>query len=258
MMGSEGSGGPVNRLRELLARRGVLPLVVGLVAILVIGVVIVLASGGGGSDSGASAQATVPAGSAGIERTPRPTGTPEPTPDLSQASTVVTKTAGSAIPGESSDDRLVIPKAHVNAPITLKVVPAEGGYLASPNGPYDVVFYDFSAWPGIGGYPGIGGNPIFSGHVDYHDCGQGVACTAVFWDLDLLSPGDTIEVHLKGTTYTYRVTGSLDMKADDADTWSQVIKSTAKESITLITCGGDFNRATREYDTRHIVTGERV
>jgi sortase (surface protein transpeptidase) len=48
------------------------------------------------------------------------------------------------------------------------------------------------------------------------------------------------------------------MKADDDDTWQRVIKTSAKETITLITCGGDFNRATLEYDRRHIVTGERI
>jgi sortase (surface protein transpeptidase) len=48
------------------------------------------------------------------------------------------------------------------------------------------------------------------------------------------------------------------MKADDADTWGSLIKSSARETITLVTCGGDFNRATGEYDRRHIVTGERV
>jgi sortase (surface protein transpeptidase) len=48
------------------------------------------------------------------------------------------------------------------------------------------------------------------------------------------------------------------MAADDGDTWNKLIKSTSKEGITLVTCGGDFNRATGEYDKRHIVTGERV
>jgi LPXTG-site transpeptidase (sortase) family protein len=258
MSGNAGSGGASDRIRDILARRGVVPLVGGLGAILVIGVVIVVAAGGGGGSNARVSPTAPPAESAGLAKTPEAVSTPAPTPDLSQATTVVTKTAGSAIPGGDSADRIVIGKANINAPITLRVVPAEGGYLASPNGPNDVVFYDFSNWPGIGGYPGIGGTAIFSGHVDYHDCGQGVPCTAVFWDLDKLTPGDTIEVRVKGTTFTYRVTGSLDMAADDADTWDRVIKSSAKEGITLVTCGGDFNRTTREYDKRHIVTGERV
>jgi hypothetical protein len=260
-MGSAGSGG---RLRELLARKGVLPLAGGLAMILVIGVVIVLAAGGGGGKAPvARPDPTEPSGSAGLAKTPQPTGTPEATPDLSRANTVVTKTANSVLPGGDSADRLIIAKANVNAPITLKVVPPEGGNLASPNGADDVVFYDFTSWPGIGGYPGIGGNPIFSGHVDYGHgyCKNGTVpppCTAVFWDLDQLATGDTIEVHLKGATFTYRVTGSLDMGANDGDTWNRVIKSSAKETITLVTCGGDFNKATGEYDKRHIVTGERI
>jgi hypothetical protein len=267
MMGSAGSGGPGGRFKELLARRGVLPVAGGFAAILIVGVVVVLAAGGGGGGSGASANPTRgPADSAGLARTPEPTGTPEPTPDLSRANTIVTKTADSAVPGGDSADRLIIQKANVNAPITLRIVPPQGGELPSPRGSDDVVFYDFSNWPGIGGYPGIGGNPIFSGHVDWGGrdgtgCKNNTVkapCAAVFWDLDLLSPGDVIEVRLKGTSYQYRVTASLDMKADDDDTWQRVIKTSAKETITLITCGGDFNRATLEYDRRHIVTGERI
>jgi hypothetical protein len=201
MLGNAGSGRPSDRIRALLARKGVIPLVGGLGAILVIGVVIVVAAGGGGGSNARVSPTAPPAESAGLAKTPEAPGTAEPTPDLSQATTVVTKTAGSAIPGGDSGDRLVIAKANVNAPITLKVVPADGGYLASPNGADDVVFYDFSNWPGIGGYPGIGGNPIFSGHVDYGHgyCKNGTVpppCTAVFWDLDRLSTGDTIEVHV--------------------------------------------------------------
>jgi hypothetical protein len=267
MTGDAGSGGPAG-LKGLLARRGALPVIGGLVAVLVIGVVVVLAAGGGGGGgSSAVAQPTKgPADSAGLAKTPEATGTPAPTPDLAQATTVVSKPANGAIPGSDSADRIIIGKANTNAPITLSVVPASGGELASPKGADDVVFYDFTNWPGIGGYPGVGGNAIFSGHVDWGGrdgtgCKNNTVrppCQAVFWDLDKVVVGDTIQVVLRGVTYTYRVTGALDMAADDVDTWNKVIKSTAKESITLITCTGTFDTSSREYNKRHIVTGERV
>jgi hypothetical protein len=264
MMGNAGSGSG-GGLKGLLARKGVLPLAGGLAAVVVIGVVVALAAGGGGGGSPSARAATPtrgPSDNAGL-RTPVASGTPDPTPVLENGQNVVTKPAGAAVPGADSSDRIIIPKANVNAPITLRVVPPEGGELASPNGADDVVFYDFTNWPGLGGYPGIGGNSLFSGHVDYGrgPCKNGTVpppCEAVFWDLDRLAPGDQIQVVLKGVTYTYQVTGSLDMAADDYDTWDSVIKTTSKETITLITCGGDFNRATREYNKRHIVTGVRV
>jgi hypothetical protein len=264
MMGNQGSGEPAG-LKGLLARRGALPIIGGLAAVLVIGVVIVLAAGGGGGSSAVAQPTSAPADSAGLAKTPVATIAPPPTPVATQGPVVVTKpTAG--VPGQDSGDRLVIAKANVNAPISLKVVPASGGELASPNGSDDVVFYDFSAWPGIGGYPGAGGTAIFSGHVDWGGrdgtgCKNNTVpapCTAVFWDLDKLAAGDTIEVRLKGVSYTYKVTGAVDMAADDTDTWNRVIASSSKEGITLITCGGDFNKTTHEYDKRHIVTGERV
>ena len=74
-------------------------------------------------------------------------------------------------------DRLIIPAISVDAPVTPRTVDRDG-QMPSPDGPRDVIWYDFSALPGLGGRPGASGNTILAGHVDYHGYGP-----AVFWDL---------------------------------------------------------------------------
>jgi LPXTG-site transpeptidase (sortase) family protein len=193
---------------------------------------------------------------------PTETASPSPSPSP-QPSLVPVPTATPVVPGTGPADRIVIPDARVNAPITLKQVPPGGGALPSPNGPDDVVFYDFQAFPGLGGYPGSGARIVMSGHVDYGGgrCKNGTVpppCTAVFWDLTDLQNGDFIELHLTDGVHRYRVTDSDNIGPNEQAKWDEVWKATPQETIALITCGGDFNRQTREYDSRHVVYGERI
>ena len=165
--------------------------------------------------------------------------------------------------GEAPDatlGRLRIPVLGVDAPLGQRYVAAA---MPNPTGPGDVVWYDFSEWAGLGGVPGGGANAIFSGHVDYnfpiswaeaHYRGRGV-----FYDLRLLSPGDVIEVEVGGKVLRYAVTWTRQVKADGPDTeWLPVLTGdVAADSITLITCGGDFDVATKSYIDRFIVRAER-
>jgi LPXTG-site transpeptidase (sortase) family protein len=195
--------------------------------------------------------------------TPRPSPFPSPSPRPS-ATLQPSPTVPPTIPGMDPDDRIVIAKANVDAPITLKSVPPAGGALPSPTGPDDVVFYDFAGFDGFGGYPGSGGTIVLSGHVDYGGgyCHNGTVpppCTAVFWDLSQLKEGDVIELHLTNGVHRYRVTSSDNLGATDQEKWDGVwTASKDGERIALITCGGDFNRETHEYDKRHVVYGERI
>jgi hypothetical protein len=195
--------------------------------------------------------------------TVRPSPSPSPSPRPS-ATAEPTATVPPTIPGLDPDDRIVIEKANVDAPITLKAVPPAGGELPSPLGPDDVVYYDFAGFDGLGGYPGSGGTIVLSGHVDYGGgyCDNGTEpppCTAVFWDLTQLNEDDVIEIHLPNGVHRYRVTGSDNLGAADQEKWDGVWTSSQDgERIALITCGGDFNRETQEYDKRHVVYGERI
>jgi LPXTG-site transpeptidase (sortase) family protein len=114
-----------------------------------------------------------------------------------------------------------------------------------------VAYYDFSQWPGLGGLPGKGGNVVLAGHVDYIRYGP-----AVFWRLHELEVGDTMEIQMAdGTTATYKVEFNKQLDASAAD-WTPIVEATADESITLITCGGQFEAG--HYNNRQIVWGRRV
>ena len=149
-------------------------------------------------------------------------------------------------PSNAPIARIVIPKIEVDAPISTKGVDANG-VMETPDGPWDVAWYDFSA------RPGFGSNAVFSGHVDYVNVGP-----AVFWGLKDLTQGDIVDVRLDdGTAYQYRVAAMETIDAATADI-GRIIGATEQEVVTLITCIGTFNQATGQYDQRLIVRAERI
>ena len=160
-----------------------------------------------------------------------------------------------------ADDRFIVPKIGVDAPLTYRSVGLDG-VMPNPEGPDDVAYYDFSAWPGKGGAPGAGGNAVFAGHVDSgtEPCKNGTVpppCEAVLWDLSNLKVGDEIQVRVGGQTYSYNLVSNQPVDAESGP-WDQIVTATAKESITIITCAGNFNRETRTYSDRQVVVAERT
>jgi len=213
-------------------RLSIVSMVLGVAALIAAGVLFALSyTGVIGGVSGNSTIETVPGFN--IEtflQTPLPASpTPPATP-----------------PSDAPVAALLIPSINVDAPVSAKGVDGEG-VMEAPNGPWDVVWYNFSA------RPGFGGNAVFSGHVDYRNVGP-----AVFYNIKDLNPGDLVEVRLAdGTVYQYRVTAKWQFPADNAPV-EQIVGPTPKESVTLITCIGTFSRATGQYDQRLVVRAERV
>ena len=207
----------------------------------------------GGSDPGATTN-DVLAGS--VSPTPAVTSTPTPLPEATPTATAAapleaagtSADSGASGPAAESGMRMVIPKIGVDAPVTVRAMGSDG-VMGAPNGRFDVVWYDFSAFSGLGGYPGSSGNAVFSGHVDYHP-----HYTAVFWDLNLLAPGDIIEVHLpNGSVARYAVqwSESIDPESD----FSSYCGATGEATITIVTCQGTFDPATGQYNQRLVVRG---
>lgn len=241
--------------------RGRLPSVAlgSFAAIVVIGFAVLLAACGGDDNNSGQTPTprTSPTTSAGgglaTSSLPTPVGTPlaaEPTVGAAQNLTSV-----------GTEDRLVIAKYGVNAPLTYRVVGPDG-VMPNPVGADDVAYYNFDAWPGKGGAPGLGGNAVFAGHVDSGStaCKNGTVqppCEAVFWDIGKLVVGDVVEVVVGGTTYSYSVTSNAPVSAVSGD-WDSIVSARAQETITLITCGGDFNPTTREYTHRQVVVAVRI
>jgi LPXTG-site transpeptidase (sortase) family protein len=212
---------------------------------------VAVACGGGGKSSktpGASAAVPTPTAGANIG-IKTPPATISPGGDLTAAD-LAARGAGQPGRGDFEGVRLVIPKIKVDAPFSAKVVPGSG-QMPNPNSWDDVVYYDFSKWPGLGGTPGKGGNIVVAGHVDYIHHGP-----AVFWDLRELQAGDQIQVKMKdGSVITYSVVFNKHTDAEGAD-FQSIVSATADESMTLITCTGDF--ANGHYNERQIVWAKRV
>jgi LPXTG-site transpeptidase (sortase) family protein len=142
--------------------------------------------------------------------------------------------------------RLVIPSIQVDAPVVTLGVDGQG-IMQSPKTAFEVGWYDFTA------QPGTGGNAVFSGHVDFASVGP-----AVFWNLRELGPGDLVEVRLAdGTDYQYVVVSSTAYAGDDAPI-ADIVGPTGKDTVTIITCTGTFNREVRQYSHRLVVRAERL
>jgi LPXTG-site transpeptidase (sortase) family protein len=142
--------------------------------------------------------------------------------------------------------RIKAPSIGVDAPIITRGLD-RAGIMEDPPDPVSVVWYDFSA------QPGYTGNVVLAGHVDYHNYGP-----AVFWDLRKLTVGDRLQVALQdGSSYTYQVASLAYYDAATAPV-GEIVGSTPTETLTLITCGGTFNRRAGDYDKRLVVRAIRV
>ncbi len=259
----------------LPARAGALAAAGALIGI-VAGAVLLLTAPGGGEGEPAAA---VVVATATATATPTLTRTPSPPTLVSTETPTATPTAEPTAeppavvgtiqelaqdhgdPPDATLGRFRIPSLGVDAPLGTRFVGGDG-VMPTPTGPADVVWYDLSEWTGLGGTPGGVSNAIFSGHVDYAAYvayadvqfrGRGV-----FFHLGLLSPGDVIEVVVNGETLTYAVEWRRQVSANDAD-WAEIYRADLeRDSITLITCGGDFDFTSREYADRVVVRAVRT
>ncbi len=162
-------------------------------------------------------------------------------------------------PPDATFARLRIPSQGVNAPVAARTVGSNGNMVA-PEGPAEVIWYDLSSW-GLGGTPGSGGNAVFSAHVDFADpvpyANVRYSGVGVFFNVNKLSPGDIIEVDYRGQAMRYAV--EWRRQFSEAEDWDLILASNGpRDSITLITCSGDFDLQTRSYDARTVVRAVRL
>ena len=100
---------------------------------------------------------------------------------------------------------------------------------------------DEAAWYKYSATPGQIGASIIVGHVDT------VAGPAVFFRLGALRPGNRVEVTLAdGVTAIFRVTGVREYRKSRFPA-KTVYRATHFAALHLITCGGAFDYATRNY-----------
>jgi sortase (surface protein transpeptidase) len=163
-------------------------------------------------------------------------------------------------PADATYGRMRIPAIGVDAPIGVRVVGADGA-MPDPTGPSDVVWYDFQNMPGFGGVPGAGHNAVFAAHVDraaYLDyAGVNYIGAGIFYSLSDLDPGDLIELDIGGNTLYYIVAWRQNVSASDTQWADYLTSDVGIDSITLITCGGQFDAETHGYTKRTLVRATR-
>jgi sortase (surface protein transpeptidase) len=144
---------------------------------------------------------------------------------------------------------LQVDSVGVDAPIELGDV--ADGIMQDPSGPWVVSWYEPL------GKIGEGGNVVMAGHVDYWNVGP-----AVFWDVRYLPEGDIIRVVGEdGKNYEYAVQWTQSYMADQLTPeviQQDIVGDTDQETLTLITCGGDFNPDTGEYNQRWVVRANLI
>jgi LPXTG-site transpeptidase (sortase) family protein len=163
-------------------------------------------------------------------------------------------------PPDATLGRLRIPSLKIDAPLSTRPVP-ENGQMPNPAGPDDIAYYDFSGWRGYGGFPTAGGNAVFAGHVDQAAhldyAGLDYLGPGVFFRLQDIDKGDTIELDVGNGPVKYRVRWVREVEVDGGD-WKSILGSSVSiDSITLITCGGDYSTSAHAYSKRTVVRAER-
>jgi LPXTG-site transpeptidase (sortase) family protein len=136
--------------------------------------------------------------------------------------------------------RLRIPAIGVDAPIT-PIALEPSGIMASPTEGHVVGWYE------LGPRPGEPSNAVLAGHVDWQKQ------VAVFSRLRDLKSGDVVEVESGlGTRYGYVVETVQSYRADAAPV-AEIFGPMPSATLTLITCGGPFDEARREYRDRVVL-----
>lgn len=162
---------------------------------------------------------------------------------------VAAPATGGSIRG--SGDRVVLSRLGIDAVINYRTVGPDG-VMGNPLGAYDAVWYDFSNFPGLGGYPGGGGNSVIAGHVDYYGVGP-----AVFFQLRNVVEGDVIDYY-RGDGQRVRYSVSWISDVSPQDNWGSLVSSGRSDVLTLVTCNGSFDYTVGAYSHRRVVRAVRM
>lgn len=137
-------------------------------------------------------------------------------------------------------ERLDIKNARV-----LNVGLTSDNKMGVPKGIYDIGWYNKSA------KPGSGGTLLMDGH------NGGPTQAGVFKKLDKLNKGDKIMVERgDGVQFTYEVVENKTMSVEEANSYMGMMQKSpvaGKESISLITCTGEWTTQRRTYLSRAMV-----
>lgn len=145
----------------------------------------------------------------------------------------------------SAPKRLRIPKINVDAKVRL-VGLTKSGDIESPKNYQEIGWYQASP------IPGKPGNAIMSGHLDLH------GKPAVFWDLNKLKEGDSVEViDDLNRSMRFKVVAARNYKVAEAPR-AEILGPTTKTRLNLITCSGKWDKKKKDYEQRLVVYTELI
>ncbi|MBR2709827.1 class F sortase [Candidatus Saccharibacteria bacterium] len=172
----------------------------------------------------------------GSERAAVTTNTPELDETVPTEAEVAEYTVAADRPRYLTVEKLGIAKARVLP------VGSVNGEMGTPNNIFDVGWYTES------GKPGQGGTMIIDGH------NGGPHVLGVFKALPTLATGDIIQIERgDGQIFKYKVVENVSIPLSEADAYmskAAISPEKGKESVTLISCTGDWSEAQGTYLSR--------
>jgi hypothetical protein len=170
-----------------------------------------------------------------------PTGRPKPAPRWQPNSQSLLTEVNRADQGPDPV-RLRIARITVDAPVEEYGIDLETGQMDVPANVSEVGWYRF------GPKPGEPGSAVLAAHVDLDGYGPGV-----FFDLEVLEPGDRIEiVYADDTKKMFEVEARATYLKDELPL-DVIFNREGRPALTLITCGGDFDSSISSYDSNVVV-----
>lgn len=108
---------------------------------------------------------------------------------------------------------------------------------------------DVASWYRFGPAPGAEGATVIAAHVDSLRYGLGP-----FAKLATAAPGTVVVITTAdGVDHRYAV-DSVQSTVKSEVAWGTIFDRTGPPRLTLVTCGGEFNYTTRQYQSNTIVT----
>ncbi len=136
---------------------------------------------------------------------------------------------------------LRIERLGIDAPVVAYGVDASG-QMAVPDNVTEVGWYRF------GPAPGEDGSAVFAAHVDLAGSGPGV-----FYELHTLEVNDRLSVlYADGTETGFRVIARTTYEKTELPL-DVIFSRKGPPVLTLITCGGAFNRSIKRYESNVVV-----
>ena len=123
------------------------------------------------------------------------------------------------------------------------------GQMQTPRSIYDAGWYTGSK------LPGLGGTTVIDGH-------NGADKKGIFKKLNTLEAGDMLSIEMgSGEIYNYRVYENVEISLKDANRYLPEMMTSpvsGEESVTIISCSGEYSLTQKTYLSRQFVRATRI